>query len=113
MLYVSTYVSISKIRSSLINSNEPSNEPQQVRHLGNRWTKILKIHLKEEEEEFTILESDGLVEDTIQIKDQPKSSLERLRFDLATVAEDAKLVNIPLSEIYGLEVNEDIVLNEL
>ena len=59
------------------------------------------------------MESDGLVEDTVQIKDQPESSLERLRFDLSTVSEDTTLSNIPLSEIYGLDVNEDVVLNEL
>ena len=59
------------------------------------------------------MESDGLVEDTVQIKDKAESSLERLRFDLSTVAEDATLSNIPLSEIYGLDVNEDLVLNEL
>jgi hypothetical protein len=58
------------------------------------------------------MESDGLTEATVSIKDE-ETSIGKLRFDLKTVANDALLLNVPLSEIYGLDIGEDLILNEL
>ncbi len=86
-----------------------------VRHLGNTWTKIDKVYYKEEEEEFTIMELGDSDEEVASVKicDVAESKLSKLRFDLSTVASNKILKSVSLSEIHGLDVSEDLVLNML